>query len=703
MTVILNDPDNSTWWTDSSSVDHNWTVWTNGSTESIEWCALYNNKTGTFQLDANYTSGILNGTPFVRGTSYFDSVGKTYIWNVTCYNGTNRFESVGNRRALGVDVTTPTITLDSPSDDSFTSEDTLRIKYTPTDVSNPETCLLYTNLSGIWGINQTNTSYRSGTQIFYNISANSTHADGNYIWNVQCNDTAMNSAWAEDTNRTFTVDSNSTGLLVAINSPINNTVDSDTTPEITWNISSESQARFDEYLIIVSTNLTTFGAGIIQTQSITTVSTVKINLSELPVNDQYYFKITATDKAGNTQNSTNITWYAVDTAIPVVVLNFPSVNNSNTSDNTPEFNITVTDDNPDTCVLLLSNITGISLSINVTDTSITSGVVNTIIPTTMADGEYNFMIECNDSNNNRVNATSTPYEITIDTTNPTDIYINSTWHQTNTTDGTPRLSWNITTDINFQRYYIEARNVSDGNIDYAVNVTSRTTTYAELNLTFSQTYNFTVTAYDHAGNSFITPNATDTWLYLDDVCANLQAGWNLCGLVATIARNLSVIGAESGASFVSIWNTSKEWKTCNVVVGTTNCNLSVGITPTDTHHVWLYMDNAGLWENRTWNATSTSANTTLNNVTTNGWNIFSMYIRNGLTFGQLNDTSRFSNINVTGYSLPYNNATLSTPYITLDGFNTINQRTKFNYGKAMWVFFNGSTNASTHTFGTDGW
>ncbi|KKK75482.1 hypothetical protein LCGC14_2873290, partial [marine sediment metagenome] len=68
-----------------------------------------------------------------------------------------------------------------------------------------------------------------------------------------------------------------------------------------------------------------------------------------------------------------------------------------------------------------------------------------------------------------------------------------------------------------------------------------------------------------------------------------------------------------------------------------------------------------------------SANTTFTNVSTNGWNIFAGYIRNGRTFEQLNDTNRFDTNNISMYSHPYNNGTANVPFITIDGFSTINK------------------------------
>lgn len=706
MSVELNAPTSGNWWTSSSSVDHNWTVYTNGSSENIDWCAVLSNETGSWVVLANYTSGIFNATPFTRGISWGDTANNSVKWNVTCSNETHTI-SPETTFELGVDANPPTVTLDSPTDNFYTNYNKSVLTYTPTDASNPDTCDFYSNITGTWAINNQTIGFASDIAVSVNLSnvtgdlLGDGMNDSTYIWNVMCNDSAANVAWGGANNRSFTVDIIPPTAVVFL-SPTNNTVSSNASPLIVWNQTVES--NFEKYRFQVSNNLSSFHDGIVQNTEITTISENSTNLANLPANNQYYILVSSVDLAGHEVNSSDIWYYAVDTTAPTVTLSYPASNNTYTTNNSIGFNVTVVDDNPDSCVLYLSNTTTSDLFVNLTDTSITSGAVTTLTPSgIMTDGTYSFRITCNDSDNNRVNSTVDSMNITVDTVSPTDIRINSTWHLINSTDAIPVLYWNQTIDANFGYYLIEARNISDDVIGYAVNVTSISRVFAEMDLSFSETYNFTVRAYDLAGNSVMTKNTTDTWYYTDSICSSLQAGWNLCGIVSTTARNLAVIGNETGASFVSIWNTSKAWKTCNVATQSTNCDIDVGITntATNTTHVWIYMASAGLWKNRTWSATAESANTTLNNISTNGWNIFSNYIRNGRTFAQLNDTSRFKSENVSMYSKPYNNGTNNVPFITLGGFNTINADTRVEYGEAMWIFYNGTGNSEI--FNTNGW
>ncbi len=706
LTIQLNTPADGSWWTDPNSVDHNWTVWTNSSLETIEYCTLYSNRTGTQDVLANFTTGFTNNTPFVSGIAWVDTSDTSDVWNVSCANTSIVIDS-NNAFELGVDANPPTITLDSPDDNTFTNIDNDLIKYTPTDASNPDTCLFYTNVTTSWAINQTDASYTSGSQITVNLSLNAGNvsiSDGVYIWNVLCNDSAANSAWAEDTNRTFTIDT-VTPTDISFVSPTNNTVDSDTTPEIKWNQTTE--VNFDEYLVSVSTSLTSFTANIIQTQITSTITENATTLSELEANDQYYIMVTAVDKAGNEVNiSTGFLWYAVDTTSITVALNTPA-NNTFTTETTPDFNVTVTDNNPDSCVLYLSNASAESVAKNVTRTGVTSGTEINLTPVTdMIDGFYRWNMECNDSAGNVANVSSSDLDIIIDTTVPQIIFIDSTWHQTNSTDGTPTLSWNQTVDTNFERYLVEARNISDGNIDFEVNITTISTTTTTLDLTFSQTYNFSVTTYDKAGLSNTTSflNTTDTWYYVDEICASLEPGWNLCGPTWVTSKNLSVIGEETSATFVAVWNESHDWSTCVVGVSVTNCDIDTGVNPTDIGHVWVYVSGETKWRNRTWVATRLDANITLTNIT-NGWNIIPGEFRNGRNFGDLGRL--FGGFNVSMFSLPFINGTVAS-YVNQDPFSAMDiNTTVLNYGKAMWVFYNGTGQrgnlTGNHTFDVGSW
>ena len=701
VTVRINAPKDGVWETDNS-IDHNFTIWTNGTLETIDYCTLYSNESGSWVFKANYTTDLANNTDFVRGVAWSDTQNNTIGWNISCFNGT---EFSIDTAVFGVDGNSPTITLDTPDDSSFTNVNNSALKYTPTDSSNPETCLFYINISGTFAINQTNNSFVSGVQVLVNLTNHSNNHrgidDGEYIWNVECNDSANTRVWAEDTNRTFTIDTLAPIDIKFITS--NNTISTDTTPLIKWNQTAE--INFDEYEVLVSTSFSAFDANVVQTKSVSGITNKATTLSELATKTQYYMKVRAVDLASNVKNTTTILWYAVDTNIPVITLNTPE-NNTFSNDNTQDFNVTVVDDNPDTCILWLSNSSGADVVINKTRTSIPNATeFNVTVTSAMKDGAYKWNIECNDSINNRVNVSTSLLDLTIDTTSPSTPNITSTWHQTNNTDKTPTLLWSTSIETNFERYFIEARKVSDNSLEFSTNVTTRTLNQVVLNLTAGITYNFSVTTYDLAGNVNKSVNTTDLWYYVDEVCGTLAAGWNLCGATWVSAKNLSLIGQETSATFVTVWNESHEWATCIPGVSPNNCDIKIGINNSLITHAWVYVDSETEWRNRTWVATQADANITLTNKS-NGWNIIPGEFRNGRNFWQLGDDD-FTINNVTMFSIPYINGSVAS-FVNKPPFNAMSvNKTVFEYGKAMWVFYNGTGFAtkisSNSTFDVGSW
>ena len=690
LTVTLNNPV-STWSTTNPTV-FNFTP--SGESTNIDWCALYTNTSGTWTKTANY-SNVANGTPYLAGIGLGNfPVGVLWKWNVKCYNGSNEVWGTLNRTFF-VDWHFPTVSLDSPSNGEYIDSASDTLSFTPTDPTNLDECVLYSNVTGTWGINHTFSTVTSGTQDSGNLTAQS---DGSYIWNVVCNQSSGDKVWgATAGNYSFVLDTTAPAdIQVAY--PTNNTVSSDTTPTIRWNQTTE--INFDQYNVYVSTNLSNLEGSAAQNIAVSNRTGNATTLTaELVTDVQYYIWVKATDLAGNTKNTSDVFYYAVDSTSPSLTLNNPS-DGDYTTDTTPDFNITVVDNNPDSCNLYLSNSTGGNVVINATIEGIVSGTTYNMTPTPMSDGAYQFNIECNDSTGTRVNVSSSLMDVVIDTLSPTQPNITSTWHQTNSTDTTPILRWTTVTETNFDKYVVEAKNVSGDDVVEQINVSTRTTNYTTFTgLPTGVTYNFSVTAYDLAGNTAKSANTTDTWYYVDPVCGILYAGWNLCGIVATTPRNLSVIGAETSATLVTVWNSSHEWQTCVYGVSNANCNVKVGVAGANYTSVWVYVDSQTAWQNRTWSAVKTSADITLSNTTV-GWNLFGNFVRNGLTFEQLNSTTRLHKNNVTAYSLRYNNGTNSIPYITIDSFSSLNADTKVRFGESLWVYYNGTGNT---TFDVGGW
>lgn len=705
--IQINYPSNE--WVLSNSVPFNFTV--NTTSASISYCALYVNNSGTMALKANYTD-VTNATKHISGVAINDSHAfGVWGWNVTCSNGTSDFNTT-TTTAFGVDGSIPSITLDSPANGIYLNNlNNTFFRYTPTDTSNPDTCEFYTNLSGTWKSNQTNRSWASGTQINVNLSLNAADhiaaniPDGKYAWGATCNDSATNGNSVFTQNRTFSVDTVvPTTPSFSIPANMNQT---NATLRVEWSVVTE--ANFDRYDAVLSPYLNMSDP--VQSKSNSGNTSNNFTTFTSVADGSYFIQIRAFDLVGTSANST-VRNYLLDTVVPNVTLNFPTANNSFLADSTPDFNVTVIDANPHGCSVRLSQLDGSALTLNVSALGVANGTkFNITIPTgeTMADGVYQFNVECNDTANHRVNASSVPLQVTIDTVIPSAPYIISTFHQTNSTNKIPTLKWYPSVESNFSKYRVRASYFLNNSVAYEINITSKATNRTLLNLSANYTYTFNVTTFDRAGNQNSSGNTTiQTRYFVDPVCGVLNAGWNLCGAVWTSAKSLSLIANETGASQVAVFNSSHKFATCNAAVSSTgqHCNVNTNISSTLTnttedfsvnHAVFVYMNATGDWNNRTWEAIATSSNITLTNASGIGWNLEAGFVRNGRIFGDL-AYNRFGT-NISMMSLDYNNGS-KVPYVNKGAFRGINNNTNFDYGRAMWMFFNfTNTTSGTHVLG----
>jgi hypothetical protein len=686
LSVTLNHP--SAEWSTTSAVLMNFTPVS--EIDVIPWCAIWTNDSGTYRMEANYTN-LLNNTVFTAGIGMADSTAIGYVWNAVCYNGT--LVSATTNATFGVDSHFPVVSLLAPANNVYANALPV-LNYSVVDFSNLQSCTLYTNQSG-WKNNQTNASATllgNGTIITYRPIG---LPDGSYFWNARCNQTSSNFVWGDTAqNWTFVLDTTNPADI-KFTMPANNTVNESSTPLVVWNQTTE--INFQKYRLIVSPYLNLSNP--IQSYDIFNKTQNFTTILPLPyMASTWYMMVSAYDSAGNYVNASSVLWYKYDAGAPVLSSNSPS-DQAYTNDSSPDFNITVLDANPNSCTLYLSNASSQLITPNITIRSLANGTQYNLTPTVMNDGNYTWNIECNDSKNSKVNLTSSVYTIFIDTKAPTEPFIISNWHTTNNTDSAPTLSWASTVESNFLKYIVSAYYVSNGALAYQVNISSQTVNSTALSLSRNATYNFTVVAMDKTGLINISQNTTTTWYYVDNVCGLLSAGWNVCGATWTVAKNLSQIGLETGATFVSIWNTTHQWGTCNVGSSFQNCDqlVAANSSATNVSAVWVYMASAAEWKNRTWIATQLNLNISLSNITT-GWNLIGSPFRNGRTFGHLGRA--FTGANVSMFSMPYNNGTVMS-YVNSGGFatSTVYNGTNFDYGRAMWVYYN-TTGNSTFNIGS---
>jgi len=115
-------------------------------------------------------------------------------------NSTEHNFGLSQSRNFTIDLTTPQITLVSPGNNNLSEYSTLFFNYTPVD-ANIDSCILYSNFSGTFSAVSINSS-PIANQIN---SFEKTIDDGQYIWNVWCNDSSGRNGFAS-ANYTISID-----------------------------------------------------------------------------------------------------------------------------------------------------------------------------------------------------------------------------------------------------------------------------------------------------------------------------------------------------------------------------------------------------------------------------------------------------------------------------------------------------------------
>jgi cysteine-rich repeat protein len=201
-----------------SEVSFQWTV-TDDRDTTLD-CKLWNNKSGTWEPDpSNFL--VTNGTTQTyNNTGWLDG---EYIWNVICEDdATNKAFASANRTFTvdSPDVTPPVVNLGLPLDGSTDTDGNITLAYIPTDeTATSLSCDVYSITTGSWQIDfagQVTNNASTGNYNYYNL------ANGDYRWNVECDD-GTNQAFAA-ADYTFTIDKpipDTTPPVVTLTNPAN--------------------------------------------------------------------------------------------------------------------------------------------------------------------------------------------------------------------------------------------------------------------------------------------------------------------------------------------------------------------------------------------------------------------------------------------------------------------------------------------------
>ena len=160
--------------------------------------------------NTNYTMTNFNTTyTNYTNTSVLEGSYTAKFWCNDTIGNINHTESI----IFSISTTAPAINLDYPQNNTLLNNRTVYFNFTATDSDGVDNCELWGNWTGTWIKNYTWDKINSGFQNYTILNL----ADGTWIWNVWCNDTASNGKFVLNN---YTVKIDTIAPYVKIVSPI---------------------------------------------------------------------------------------------------------------------------------------------------------------------------------------------------------------------------------------------------------------------------------------------------------------------------------------------------------------------------------------------------------------------------------------------------------------------------------------------------
>ncbi len=295
--------------------------------------------------------------------------------------------AAGTIYGQALDLTAPTVTLNDPASGNVSTAATVSFNATATDSIHLNSATLFSNFSGAWAANNSNTTNLANNTPFV-ISVTGI-PQGYYVWNMQSCDNSSNCGFAS-ANRTLTVDTAAPSLPQIVTPTLANN-------SFTAINSVFVNATFNELLVsqcLLSVNQT---LNYTMTLSNTGLSRY-CSYNFTGVTDGLHnYTVYVNDSAGRLASNGSF-FVTVDVSSPSA-LTFVSptlANGSTTSAVTVDVNLTFTESNPDSCVLEFDNGTRANFSMARSGNSCYRSHSVTV------NGNYNYTVFVNDSAGNRV-------------------------------------------------------------------------------------------------------------------------------------------------------------------------------------------------------------------------------------------------------------------------------------------------------------
>ena len=290
-----------------------------------------------------------------------------HYWNVSCMDdaGNRNTSETRNFTLIGA----PTVTILFPSQNAILNyTQNINFTYIPSSTNSLNLSLLYINGT----LNQTQNFPNNGLENYFFVN----FSDGRYTWFINITD----SVGLNGTSGLYTLTIDSTPPIVSYNTPSQDSVISNNNVTFRFNVT-------DNIASSLICNVTI--SGIPEWTNINVSNGATVTRYKLLNDSNYNWSVTCFDNANNT-NTYVLVNFTVE-APPNVTLNWPGPN-YRTKNQDIMFNFTPRDAiGLENCTLIINN------SIMNFTTTVDKNVPNYLSVTSLAEGNYNWTVECIDS------------------------------------------------------------------------------------------------------------------------------------------------------------------------------------------------------------------------------------------------------------------------------------------------------------------
>ncbi|MBU0665924.1 MAG: hypothetical protein KKC26_01045, partial [Nanoarchaeota archaeon] len=561
--------------TDNSGTIQNCTLILNGANNET------NSTVGSGEQDYFNLHNLLNGT---------------YTWDVNCTDPNGNAATNETAKTFYVDLTPPTIVLNSPSPGETFNDDFITFNWTATDFAGTTiTCNISVsdsdgdkNATGLTSISGVSFNYT-----FYNLS------DGIHYWNVTCSDDLGNKNNSQTQNFTINqpdVDINNSMIYFNNTNP-----DLGENTTIFANVTNIGGNPATNLLVEFWDGLPSTGT-LIGNDTATVNVNATVTFSTSWVIDSGYHNIWVLLDPKNVIGELDETNNNATLNISVLssVMNSPE-NDTWTNNETTEINFTLTDYTGGTINYTIF----VDGSSNGQTGQVSDQTFFLLNVTFASEGIRTIIVEALDALGRRKN--STILNRKFDKTVPTPVF--ETQNNTFFNDTTPEISFNLTdnlaTTINYTLYV-------DGVYETNSSTTAGTTINYNISSLGEGKHNLTLEGTDEAGNS---ANSTTIWIYVDLTKPSIEL------LYPADNDNFSATIVELN---FTVTDNLDSILTCNLtldeVVNRTNFEVSNGSTSNTT--IRNLIEGTHTWNVTCWDGRNQQNIVNINTSNTRSFNVY---------------------------------------------------------------------------------